>query len=111
MTMYGRSQRIRLQPGSGTPHHFDVDTNDDAPRPTEDGTFYAHLKTATGSHLPVAGVTANWTLWKNGASYSGGDAILSAVTSLTDSTGTATITVTWGSSAGVDDNYQVGATP
>ena len=112
MPITGTSQIIYVS-GGGTAivDHCECDTNDDLVRPSETGTFYAVIVDADGNRIPRAGVTVNWSLTKNGSAYAGSQAVLSGATSTTDVTGTATITVAYGSGAAADDFFQVSAAP
>jgi hypothetical protein len=57
-----------------------------------------------------AGVTVNWTLYKNADVSSGAGATLGAASSVTSIYGIATVAVTYDDSATVDDVFQVKGT-
>ena len=84
--------------GVGAPADVWTWTDDMAPRAGDVRNWYGMLVDAGGNHVGKAGVTVNWTL-----SAPGGNASLSAATSVTDATGVATVAVTYTADGAVDD--------
>ena len=97
----GAAMRIGVR-GPGEPVDVWTWTNDPLPRAGDTRTWWGYLVDASGQHVGQAGVTVHWTL-----TATGGNATLSASSSVTDATGIATVDVTYDDSGTADDTVQV----
>lgn len=97
-SLTGRSPRIRVYVGPGAPADVWTWTDDLAPKAGDVRTWYGMLVDATGGHVAKAGVEVAWTL-----TATGGNATLSAASSMTDARGIATVDCTYSTGGSASD--------